>query len=983
MGNKSKKNMKDVKTINTKSKLYEAIIFALLSMLLFMLPFHRGLFFQGEIMIAHMSSLFLLAIFLLNKIVNKTKLKINCPTDYIGLLLIAAYFLPIISFQWANLRDSIGMVLWSINTFAIYFMTKEYAREVIYKKLILNTLLASGVTVITIGLLASFGYIEYADAVLGNRISSTFQYPNTLAAYSMMLFFIAFGMMTAEKKYWLKTVYAIVGFLMFFVFVFTYSRAAWLIFPFMAIIYFIAIPYKDKAKAIFYAFSVIAPTIFLIQPFTKYLAVAEEIKMQALTTLLIGMAAFTLIHMISDRIINLINRNHIKYIFISSALAAAITIGFVFVAVNTTEAIEFDNMNIVENRSNYLTRTIKDILTSEDYVLKINVEGTSQDEKQWPWRIRITSSNEDSKSKLIVQRLGNLNESGEILIPFTTFEDTDSLIIQLLTLFPETKATFNDVELMDDQGILIREIPLKYTYIPEAIMSRINSIEIENNSAQTRINYIITGLSMVKSNPIIGAGGGAWKAQFSRYQNEPFFSTQTHNYYIQTIVETGIFGISLIAFLIALLLYMLVTAALEKNIVQISIITGLLALLAHSALDFNFSFLSIALIFWTLLGVVQPRDDKIKFKMPIFKLSPKVALLITIPLLIFTASLYYGHTYGVKAVQAAEAGDFSRAAECFQTAVERDPFENTFRMDLGHLLRQTSNNINREEILSAAEDQYLKALKAAPENSLMLQQVASYFISVGQFDKAIESIDKSLEFAPLNPTMYEQKLTAYTAIGSYFIDNGNLTTGLDVYKKSLSIIDRMTSVNAGIREKIAFTDETVKNINRVKYFIDNADNLQKLNRLADLTYMQYLTLDVDSDEIPDTWRHWKPANSNLETEVTETGVIISNDSEIAAGINSNKFELKPSTTYALEIELTELKQIDYIRFYVLSKTGKHVQFHQSGIPKTADGKHRFLFKTTEDIEAGDQYIRIDHLGNTAETFTVESIQVFLSEEDLD
>ena len=126
-------------------------------------------------MIAHISSLFLLSIFLLNKIINKEKLEINRHTDYIGILLIAAYLLPIIFFQWANLRDSIGMVLWSVNTFAIYFMTKEYAKEAIYKKLILNTILASGVAVISIGLLASFGYVEYADAVMGNRISSTYR----------------------------------------------------------------------------------------------------------------------------------------------------------------------------------------------------------------------------------------------------------------------------------------------------------------------------------------------------------------------------------------------------------------------------------------------------------------------------------------------------------------------------------------------------------------------------------------------------------------------------------------------------------------------------------------------------------------------------------------------------------------------------------------------------------------------------------------
>ncbi|MCD5413933.1 MAG: O-antigen ligase family protein, partial [Clostridiales bacterium] len=937
MGSKSRKSVKTNKNLKAESKLLKATVFMLLSVFLFMLPFYRGLYFQGEIMIAHIVSLFLFIIHIISKMINKKKIELVSHTDYIAVLLIIAYLLPIIFFRWANLRDSVGMVLWSINTFIIYLMVKDYSRDELYKKLVLNAILASGVAVISVGLLASFGYVEYADAFMGNRISSTFQYPNTLAAYTMILFFITFGMMNEEKKYWLKTIYAVVGFLMFFVFVFTYSRAAWIIFPFIAFIYFMAIPYKAKAQAIFYAISVLAPTIGLMQPFTRYLGVEDEIKKQALITLLIGMAVFMIIHIVLDKIIRLINEKQIKYVFIASALAIAISIGFVFIAITTTEPAVFDNMNIDENRSNHITRTIRDILPDENYVLKVSVEATSQDEKEWPWRVRILGLDENGKAKLIVQRLGELNESGEILIPFTTFENTNSLMVQILTLFPNTKATFNSVTLIDKQGDPIHEMPLKYRYIPESLIGRINSIEVENHSARTRIDYVITGLSMFKSNPIIGAGGGAWKAQFSKYQNEPFFSTQAHNHYIQTLVETGVFGILLVLMLIALLLYKLVLAALKKDTIQISIIMGLLALLAHSALDFNFSFLSIALIFWTLIGTIQTHADDTKFKLPKLTFHPIYALILITPLLFFTISLYSGHDYGIKAVQAAEEGNFERATEYFEIAVKRDPFQNTFRVDLGHMMRQKAVQLGKEGILIASEEHYLKALKLAPTNALMFQQATSYFMAVGQFDKAIELIDKSVRLAPLKPAMYEQKLALYISMGSHFLDNGKMDEGLELYKRGLSIIEEMKSANIGLRKAIRFTDETVKNINRVKYFIYNVYDANRINMLASLIYVQHLKLDVDSDDIPDTWRQWKPAKSNLLTKMNESGVVLSNNGEVRAGIFSGEFSLKPLTTYVLEIELIEHKQIDYLQLFVLSRTGKHVQFHQLGIPETTDG----------------------------------------------
>ena len=174
--------------INAQNK--GMVLFTLLCILLFYPPFFKGLFFQKEILITHILSFGLFIIYLVNKATRGEKIKLNTPFDYIGLLFIGAYILPIIFRQWADLREAMGLILRYTNFYVVYLMLKDYAGEEKYMNWILDIFILSGVVTAIIGLLGAGGYVNLQDVVLGNRISSTFQYPNTLAAFLMTLFFI-------------------------------------------------------------------------------------------------------------------------------------------------------------------------------------------------------------------------------------------------------------------------------------------------------------------------------------------------------------------------------------------------------------------------------------------------------------------------------------------------------------------------------------------------------------------------------------------------------------------------------------------------------------------------------------------------------------------------------------------------------------------------------------------------------------------------
>ncbi|KAB3534746.1 hypothetical protein F8154_08465 [Alkaliphilus pronyensis] len=971
MGTKSAKKKDINKTTNKNNhKTLQLVLFSLLCVLVFYPPFFRGLFFTGAILGTHIFSLLLFIGFLVYKKLNNEKIVLNSIFDYIGLLLIVAYALPIIFGQWGNLRDAIGELLKYINVFLVYLMIKDFTNDSKSREVVLNVLVISGVLVSLIGLVTAFGYLDLQDAVLGNRIASTFQYPNTLAAFTMTLFFLTVCLIEKSDKAWQKGLYATSGFIMLFTFIFTYSRGAWLLFPIFSLLCILVLPSRARVNTILYFITVTIPIITILQPFTNILN-NEEGTARGLIFFAIALGIFFIIYYAIEAVKNRISSTHYKYIYSLIASMALLAIGLVVMAINITQPLVFDNMDISENKTRQIHRSINDINANETYILKYEVEGANSDEKQWPWRVRVFSVNDNNERELISQRIGENNESGEIHQEIETLQDTTGLIIYYTVYYPGTKAVFNQSALYNLEEEKISDIKLSYKYIPESIVSRINAINLTEDSSSARLTFYRDGLKFFKDYPIIGAGGGAWESIYTKYQSEPYYTTEAHNYIIQTMVETGSLGLLLISLLLILLLYMLWRAAVKKNIFNIFIILAILSLYGHSILDFNFSYLSILLTAWVLIGLVNV-DSNISSIPKAIRLPVYVFAIPSVALLIFTMSLYSGYRNGQLAVNTINGGNVLEARDYFEKAVKRDPYKETYRSDYANIITSIASKEGNNTLIKEAEVHHLKALKHSPYNVAMYSRLANLYLVTAEFDKAIEAISPVTDIAPLRASSYQEKLKTYMTIGNHYLQSGNNEKAIKNLQSSLDVIDEVKAANKVAAEPITLSDDTMNLINRTKFYLKHHDDIEKLKHFNDIAYINYFDIDTDFNNIPDTWRLWRSSNKEQSIETGNEGVIIDNTKDNRGGIFSNNFTLQPNTDYTVELELDNSSALENARVYVISRTGKYQQHRQDTIE---DYTSSFQFTTTADIEAGGQYIIIEHKGVTSEPIIINSIQI--------
>ncbi|MCR8659815.1 O-antigen ligase family protein [Paenibacillus endoradicis] len=151
--------------------------------------------------------------------------------------------------------------------------------------------------------------------------------------------------------------------------------------------------------------------------------------------------------------------------------------------------------------------------------------------------------------------------------------------------------------------------------LPASIGDRIENINFNQHSVLERGTFYEDALSIWKDYPIDGAGGGAWQALYQQYQNNPYSSTQVHSFFIQMLVEVGALGMLALFLTLAIVYYYFFKSYLkktddEKLMPSIWYIIST-AILIHSVLDFNMSYVYLgALVFFSLGAMLSSSEAK-------------------------------------------------------------------------------------------------------------------------------------------------------------------------------------------------------------------------------------------------------------------------------------------------------------------------------------------------------------------------------------
>lgn len=995
----SSKNHSVSEYINITSKLRIAIITCLL-LTIFYPPFLRGLFFENEQLFTEIFVFAVYIMFWIYKLLIKDKRFLTTPLDYAALGFVIIYFISL--FPAIDKYLAISEWIKYCMYFALFHMVSEIV--ITYKARIAllwtNIITACCVSAFgldalaggkvvdalnnffsNIGLTKALGLNQmFFDLVIGNRISSTFQYPNTLASYLMATFFVLVGLIIVSKSLWLKVVGGCAGFILFSTFILTSSRGAYVMFPITGIIFLMTMPKGNRLKALFYSFIYVAVGGILSFRLPSVVSNNESAYNKFWMIVAAGAVICALLTIIMTFVVKQLEKLNWKVYAISISVLALLSVIALVYAFNITQPVVLSNMDAEKDswKSVFRSAVLK---PGQEYKLVFNVEASMTEEKPYAYSVNIVSKN---KTDILFDRTTLLSSvTGQATqgikteeISFKVPEDSEIVRFTFANYYQGTRAIYYDAVIQDlATGKKVKELALSYKYIPDALITRLDDIQATKSGVQ-RLVYYRDGLKIMKDRPLFGAGGGAWSLLYFMYQTYLYFSTQAHNYFLQLGVETGIIGLlTLLALLLVFIfMYILEYRYFDEHgesdgegvkVSQSAIFTAICSLFMHSFIDFDFSLVSVFMLVWILLGLYNSRyktmkpdglmktsnnkniltvwTQNIAYKLSRVNkagFSPIIGIVLTIT--IGTLSVLFLTAKGyAKESQIAGLKDSGEALKKMKIASYLNPFNIDYKVAYARLL------VSKSDLTQQEFNKAIKSIEEAEKNSKynadLLAQIGSFYLSTGYIDKGLEMFREAAWLKPLDPKSWETLINAHSSVVGYFANKDDLDNAYRYIDKIKAVLDEAIEANKGNLNPFVIEDplimEKIEELKFIKETMDykNDKNIdgEAINLVTEtLVFVNYPELDINDDKIPDQWTISDPLSTKVFVE--DGNMIVDNTKTGYGKIASRKINLVAGKNYTVEVKVLNgesLEKVDYNLSGVSKASGTMVK---SGNTFTAD-----------------------------------------------
>ncbi|WP_026486356.1 O-antigen ligase family protein [Caldanaerobius polysaccharolyticus] len=784
-------------------------------------PFFRGMYFDDEFLVAHIITSILAIIWLISKLVSGEKRLLKDPVDYGGLALLTVYVLA--SLFAVNPRAAWGEVLKYVNYFLILLMASKLPRNIREIRGSIYALGLSAFGVAFVGIGAAAGTIKYNGAWVGGRINSTIQYPNTAAALMMAGYVLVLALMNTAGNRWIKAFLNAAEYTLLLAFVFTYSRGAWVILPFILLLYGILLPKGTRSGFTIDVIGTFVPTAVAMRGFGN--AIATGAGSAAWKWYLIGFATSLVVGLALQSVTGFTNRNirAIAYGGIPTAIAVILVGIYLFTA--QTQLV----MSHISDKTNSDISVIRfvNVKPNTDYVLSFDVKTRELSDKPWDYGVVVQSRDYLDTPTSIVEKYGKASPTGEtVKVDFRTLKDSKRVAIVFTNKFEGTEAIIDNAYVEQKGSGQRSYLKLKYKYIPESIASRINDISFTTKNSTERMVFYRDAFKIYRDYALLGAGGGAWASLYFMYQSYLYWTTQTHDYFMQVMVETGTLGLIALAMLIIGFIYGCYKGLKVQDkwnkVMLVGVVCSAVALWWHSALDFDLSLGAVSIFLWALMGLVYAflRLEGIS-PSPTFKfdIGCSGAIVLAIAALVFSASLRLGLQYSKSGLAMLEANNYAGAVQQYSKAVAFDPLNAGFRLNYGKALEALGQQTGNSAYLARSQQMFEKAVNLEPYNSQYNAELGAFYLRHGAIQKGLDSIERSMAVQPLRPQNYQQKADAYFKVGQYYMSKGDKAAAKRYFDVVLKIPQDVEKVNRKALKPVEMTPETQNIIDEARKYV--------------------------------------------------------------------------------------------------------------------------------------------------------------------
>lgn len=311
--------------------------------------------------------------------------------------------------------------------------------------------------------------------------------------------------------------------------------------------------------------------------------------------------------------------------------------------------------------------------------------------------------------------------------------------------------------------------PDKETVPENRAVTRVQEIDFEESSLQLRLIFYKDALELIKESPLLGEGGGAWRALYPSKTSFLYYTKFPHSYPLRIGIEAGLIGLGLF---LAMLIYVCITTIRYGKKENRVLGFALAAIFLHSFVDFDLSIGFLSITAWILLSVFGNSIKGMRLKD--FSINKWV-------LIVFTGAFFAASSGLLLSSQFADLEDevsYNDAAGRLSKAVTAAPFNS---QNYGTLA-----NVNYKAFQLSGETKYLqlslseidKAIKYDQANYNWYLDKALYLAEKGEKDLAQEVIKENYALLP----KYQNETYARTAyilriIAQGYLENKELGAG--------------------------------------------------------------------------------------------------------------------------------------------------------------------------------------------------------------
>ncbi|HCC33886.1 MAG TPA: hypothetical protein DEQ28_08330 [Clostridiales bacterium] len=335
------------------------------------------------------------------------------------------------------------------------------------------------------------------------------------------------------------------------------------------------------------------------------------------------------------------------------------------------------------------------------------------------------------------------------------------------------------------------------------VTARFDGLAGDANLLQ-RLVYNADGLEILLGRPLLGAGGGGWRALYHGYQSYTYFTAYAHNFVLDHGIATGLVGLAALGFLVVTFARAAIRLCRVNPAgrVQVAALFSACATIGlHSLVDFTLALPAMGLFLFSLVGLArsmeleQPAGSERRPRHPrVVALGAAGALLIGVT----AASLLQGFFWGQRGIDHLKAARMEEARHAFERARAADPLQATFALDLANCYETLGAERSDAAMIAEAKRLLQTGLRLDRYNPFYHQVFGSFLLRRGHLAEGMASLDRAVELSPAMAASRGALARAQVLMGLHDSGRGDRPAGVEWAQKALEQVAAAETTRARI-----------------------------------------------------------------------------------------------------------------------------------------------------------------------------------------